>query len=805
MNLFNLFAKIVMDDSEFTSGINRAQQGISSFATSTSNASSDINNFSSSTSSIGTALSGLGSESDRASNGFNSLGGNAQKMKDKFYGMSEEGIKATQTLYSMQREVQRTTRAYGTHSQQAAQARNAISEFALGLDDATFKQVYMKGQLGLTDTALQQQANSMKLSARMAKLTGDQTKILTERMAGLQRHGVKPEDLLPASTPGQFKILSETVATSGRGIYNLSSGFRTLGGAVEKNIKSWSLQKMVIKEANGDMVKYGLLMRGATAALGTMTMAFPVLAGAAGLFYGKLVSGAIEGNESLQKLAETVKGKFSKAFEPMMEIVEGVVEAVLKFGGAIADLMIKFNEAHPITAKFIQGLALLAPAMTILFLPLSMGLGLLNGWKVAINALWTIIGPFVTLIGTASSTFLVLAGVLSVVVLGLTTLWQTNETFRNMVTTAWNSIKQVATDVFGTLVTYFTETLPNAYNQGGIQAVFQNLTNVFTTALNTIKTKLPEFLQAGIEVLTNIINGIIQKLPEVLTKGTEIVTNIMDGITQMIPPLVELAATLIEAWLTNITNNFPIILEAGINILNNLIDGIINMLPSLIDTAIKLMTTIVETISSNLPRIIDAGLRILLAVVTAIINNLPKLIDAAVKMIVTIVTAIAQNLPKIIEAGVKIIKAVAKAIIDNLPTILDAGKQIISSIVSGIQSVIESVVNIGQSIVKKVWSGISGMGGWLAGKVSNFFSGIFNNAKNAFGDKAKSASRSAAPRSIRSFVDNINTDPNNNLVNNPKNNGVVVNQTIYSRDVLSPQQIAQETKNTIVRSRWKLA
>lgn len=777
MNLFNLFAKIVMDDSGFTAPLDRAERGIRDFATTTSNSTSGISSFNSS----------------------------AATMSSKFAGMSDDGIKATQTLSGLQREVQKTTRAYGTHSQQAMAARDAVSRFALGLDDATFKQVYMKGQLGLTDAALQQQANSMKLSGRMAKLTGDQTAILTERMAGLQRHGVKLEDLLPASTPGQFKILSETVAASGRGIYSLSSGFRTLGGAVEKNIKSWSLQKIVMKEANGDMVKYGLLMRGATAAMGTMTMAFPILGAAAAMFYGKLISGAIEGNKSLQELSDNVKGKFSEAFRPMMEIVESVVEAFLKFGGAIADLIIKFNEAHPITAKFVQGMLLIAPAMTLLLLPLGLGVGLLNGWKIAINGLWVVIGPFVTLIGTASSTFLVLAGVLSAVVLGLTTLWMTNETFRNMVTTAWNHVKQVATDVFGTLVTYFTQTLPNAYNQGGIQAVFQNLTNVFTTALTAIQTKLPEFLQTGVEVLTNIINGIIQKLPEVLTKGTEIVTNIMDGITKMIPPLVELAATLIEAWLTNITNNFPIILEAGINILNNLIDGIINMLPSLIDTAIKLMTTIVETISSNLPRIIDAGLRILLAVVTAIINNLPKLIDAAVKMIVTIVTALAQNLPKVIEAGIKILKAVAQAIIDNLPSILSAGKQIVSSVVSGIQSVIESVVGIGKSIVQKVWSGISGMGGWLAGKVSNFFSGIFNSAKSSFGAKAESAARSIAPRSVRSLVADVNTEPMNNTRRTLNASGVTVNQTIYSRDTLSPQQIAQETKNTIVRSRWKLA
>ena len=40
-------------------------------------------------------------------------------------------------------------------------------------------------------------------------------------------------------------------------------------------------------------------------------------------------------------------------------------------------------------------------------------------------------------------------------------------------------------------------------------------------------------------------------------------------------------------------------------------------------------------------------------------------------------------------------------------------------------------LNIGKNIVQGVWNGISGMIGWFTGKVTSFFSGIVNSAKNA--------------------------------------------------------------------------
>ncbi|MEM5609270.1 hypothetical protein AAHH76_30095 [Bacillus toyonensis] len=73
--------------------------------------------------------------------------------------------------------------------------------------------------------------------------------------------------------------------------------------------------------------------------------------------------------------------KLSEAFNPMKEAFAAVMIPVYKFVTAIAELIIKFNEAHPVLAKFIQGTMMLVPALTLILAPLAVGIGLLKGYR----------------------------------------------------------------------------------------------------------------------------------------------------------------------------------------------------------------------------------------------------------------------------------------------------------------------------------------------------------------------------------------------------------------------------------------
>ncbi len=63
----------------------------------------------------------------------------------------------------------------------------------------------------------------------------------------------------------------------------------------------------------------------------------------------------------------------------------------------------------------------------------------------------------------------------------------------------------------------------------------------------------------------------------------------------------------------------------------------------------------------------------------------------------------------------------------------EAAKNMVDNVINGVKSLPSKMVSIGKDIVRGVWEGITGMGSWLYGKVSGFFSGMAKKAKGALG------------------------------------------------------------------------
>lgn len=609
---------------------------------------------------------------------------------------------AYQKMFQLRQEIRQASRQYGSYSAEAMKAKNALHEFALGLDDTTFKQVYMRSQLGLTDAQLQQQANSIKLNARMTKLMGNQTEILTRQMQGLQKFGIKPKDMLPASTLGQFQLLNETVKASGSPLYALSAAYRNLGASMEKHVKNWSVQKMAVAQSNGDMVKYGLILRGMTAAQMSLGLAFPIVGLAAVAAYSTMFSAAFKANEGLQALGETVKGKLGQALQPLIQTTAQFLTIVLTLVGKVADLAIKFNELHPIAAKVLSVIAFLYPAMTLLLLPLNMGIGLLNGWKVVLNGVWTMFGGVIIAVANASATFLTFAAVIGAVVGGLIYFYKTNETFRNTVTKAWDSISSKGKAAFGSLAKYFTDTLPEAFKSGGLEGVATTIGNSISNIVSNISTKGPELLKSGGDLINNFITGAQTNLPQILSTGSQIITNLITGLATALPTIVTKMNETRMTILNGISNVLPQLLTTGVNIITQLIQGIAQALPTILGIGVQIITAIINAITQNINIIVSTGLTVLTTFIDGIIQALPVLIDAGFKILTALVDAIIQNLPTIIDAALKIIDSLIKAITDLLPTILDAGIKILLAIMDGIVQTIPKLIEMLPQIIDTI-------------------------------------------------------------------------------------------------------
>lgn len=117
--------------------------------------------------------------------------------------------------------------------------------------------------------------------------------------------------------------------------------------------------------------------------------------------------------------------------------------------------------------------------------------------------------------------FVLVATLIAAVGAALVTLYMTNESFRNKVNAAWNSVKSTISDAVSAIAAFFTSTVPDG---------IQNLLSAFVKMKNSITSTIGN-------IKTSIVNGIssavdwIKSLPgQALSWGSDMISGFGDGI-----------------------------------------------------------------------------------------------------------------------------------------------------------------------------------------------------------------------------------------------------------------------------------
>lgn len=226
-------------------------------------------------------------------------------------------------------------------------------------------------------------------------------------------------------------------------LYNTSRLALTAVDSLDRLARSGSPQQLALEflGANASVKQYNDFIRD----LGTQMMALPIIFGlatvAAVKFYGALHGKVMQENTQYASAFNNMIEKLTKAFEPMRQAFAAVMIPVYNFVAAIAELIIKFNEAHPTMAKFIQGLMMLVPALMVILTPLALGIGYFKGLRAILFALRPVIMPVITGFAMMSPVAWVLAAAITGVVMVFNHFWKTSETFRNAINGMLEAIK----------------------------------------------------------------------------------------------------------------------------------------------------------------------------------------------------------------------------------------------------------------------------------------------------------------------------------------------------------------------------
>ena len=404
--------------------------------------------------------------------------------------------------------------------------------------------------------------------------------------------------------------------------------------------------------------------------------------------------------EILDEIPEMLASLFPESMQEDIKIIfEGIVEAIKTTVDIAMQLLPKIAEGFSwilengdTIAAVIVGISTAMATLKVV----NYITGIVNAfkaWKIA-NEGVTAAQWLLNAAMNANPIGIVIAAVTGLVA-GLVVLWNTNEGFRNAVIKAWNAIKETAVNVWGSICTFFTVTIPNAWNS--LVSWFQGIPEWFKGVWDSV---LAVFKEWGTNIQLFFTETIPQVIQSVIDWFNQLPEKIGYALGYALGTIVQWG---VDTW-NYLVTNVPIWIENVVTFFSQL--------PG------KIWTWLVETFNK---------------VTTWGSNMLNKAKETGTNFINNIINWV-KKLPGKFSSWLNdTISKVASFASDLGQRASQAGKNMVDNIINAVKNLPSQMASIGKNIVEGVWNGITGMGSWLIDKVSSFFSGIVDGAKKALG------------------------------------------------------------------------
>lgn len=312
---------------------------------------------------------------------------------------------------------------------------------------------------------------------------------------------------------------------------------------------------------------------------------------------------------AMSEVGAAIAEVLAPVFEMLGNIVKGLAEWFSSLPGPIKEFVVVMGTVVAIVGVIVPIFLTLQAAATAL--------------EISIGAMITAALP---IIGTALAIAAAVAGVIIV----LKYLWETNEGFRDVVTTVWNAILEVINTViseisnfvmsiFGTVVAWWTE------NQELIRTSAETVWNAIYTVISTILDILGPLLQAGwdniqliittaweiiktvVETAINVVLGIIQAVMQIIngdwSGAWETIKGVFSTVWQAIQSIVQTIFSAIQSYISNVLNGISGTVS---NIWNGIKDTVSNVLSGISGTVSSVWEGIKSTISGAINGAKDA-------------------------------------------------------------------------------------------------------------------------------------------------------------------------------------------------------
>ena len=633
MDVFDLFATISLDSSEYDKGLNEAKSKGEGFGSKIGNALGAAGKIAAvGLSAAAAGVTALGMQSVNEYKNYEQLVGGVQKLygnmgqslEDYTKAAQEQGMTAEEAelkwhyLEKAQTDVMENAKeAYKTAGMSANQYMETATSFSAAL---------INSLEGDTVAAAAQTDVAMRAISDNVNTFGTNMDSVTNAFMGFSKQNYTMLDNLKLGYGGTKKEMERLIEDANE--YAAANG-----KAADLSIDSFSDIVTAIQYVQEQQNIAGTTAREAA---GTIEGSMNMLKGA----WENLVAGFANPDADLGKLMNDVVDSASTAFNNLLPAVERALGGIATFIGNIAPVLTQqlptvFNTVLP----------------------------------VAINALTTFVS---SLAKSLPDIVKVLVDQLPMLVREL--LPAVIEALGQLAIALVQSIPAVVSAIYQSLVTAFQTGLPVLQEVGNsiYDTLFGNMNagtimtkgyEAISSFIQGVADALPGIIEKGGEMITGFIDSVGQKLPMALTLGTDLLIQVINGITNALPSLITAIGNIIKSALEFFKNSYPTLISSAISIITAIANGLLSAMPTLISTVGEILVTVLGVIIQNIPVYVAGIITLIQNLISAVVTNLPGIIEAFVNVFGQLVSTLGEYGGKLVSSiGASLSKLIATAV-----------------------------------------------------------------------------------------------------------------------------------------------
>lgn len=285
--------------------------------------------------------------------------------------------------------------------------------------------------------------------------------------------------------------------------------------------------------------------------------------------------------------------------------------------------------------------------------------------------------------------------------------------------------------------------ITEGFREGGLSGALDAFGEVLGQMLNYVIEKLPDMVNAGMQLLGALGQGLLDNLPMIIEAATEIILILVNGLIEGLPAIGEAAITIIAELAKGIGAALPELIPAAYKAVIAFVESIIENADLIIDGALALIQGFVEGMATAMPIVYRAVPDIIVGLVTAIIENLPKILEVGAQIIFSLIEGILMALPELLLIPVRIVEGLVNAFCEwlgiNSPStvFMEIGNNIIQGLIEGLSAAWQFVVDLVSSLAQGLadlfggaWELVRDVTAAAWEGITSFLSGVWDGIKN---------------------------------------------------------------------------